>query len=77
MKESLYRSFASAWLVCFDGDTGEAGGTGDGAGYNGAGDGGAGESGAGELRASDGSTEAGIGCGDGGVKKTFTQEEVN
>lgn len=79
MKESLYRKFASAWLVCFDGDNSGAGGAGDGgANDGGAGDGGAGDSGAADSRAGDGGTGAGgAGAGDGGTKKTFTQEEVN
>lgn len=81
MKESLYRKFASAWLVCFDGDGSGAGGSGDGgAGDGSAGDGGAGagDGGAGDGRVGDGGTGAGgAGAGDGGAKKTFTQEEVN
>jgi hypothetical protein len=77
MNLSLYRKFANAWLVCFDGDGG-GGASGAGDGDNGAGDGGAGDGGAGDGRVGDGGTGAGgAGAGDVGAKKTFTQEEVN
>lgn len=69
MKESLYRKFASAWLVCFDGD-----GNGVGAGTAGAA---AGAGDAGDAGAAGGAGDGGAGgAGDGG-KKTFTQDEVN
>jgi hypothetical protein len=79
MKESLYRKFGSAWLVCFDGDGSGATGAGDGgAGDGGSADVGAADAGAGDARAGDGSSGAsGTGAGEGGAKKTFTQEEVN
>jgi hypothetical protein len=79
MKLDLYRKFASAWLVCFDGDGSGAGGAGDGgAADNGAGAGAAGDGGADDSRAGDSGTAAGgAAAGDGGAKKTFTQEEVN